>query len=75
MEFEEYKQVVTGRYQNLTPEEKTLVDGVFETPAGSLILGLLGQELVAPTQESAPTEAPAPQQQEQQPVRVGLGAR
>lgn len=69
MDFNEYQKLVSGRYRNLTLEEKAMVDSAAETPAGSLILNILGPELVGSTFKK---EAP---QEKQVVSSKGLGSR
>ena len=66
----EYKEIVINRIQNLTEEERDLLVSIEETPAGRVVMSVLGPELFgSSTQEQATPAQPTP------PVRQGLGAR
>jgi|TARA_B110000908_G_C10240293_1_gene445694 hypothetical protein len=60
MELQEYKALVAGRIETLPPEEQAVLAGMDGTPAGDIMMKVLGPELLGGGEE-APAEAPMPQ--------------
>jgi hypothetical protein len=60
MELQEYKSLVVGRIESLPEEEQAVLAGMDGTPAGDIMMKILGPELLSGGEE-APTEAPMPQ--------------
>ena len=87
MELQEYKSLVIGRIESLPEEEQAVLAGMDGTPAGDIMMKVLGPELLgggeeAPTEEPMP-QAPAAAAPQQTPAaappvaapRAGLGSR
>jgi|TARA_R110000744_G_scaffold60617_3_gene125606 hypothetical protein len=64
MEFEEYKMNVGNRFDLLSPEDKQQIIDLVQSPAGQIVVNLLGPELLGDLQPPAPA-----------PRRRGLAAR
>ena len=60
MELQEYKSLVVGRIESLPEEEQAVLAGMDGTPAGDIMMKVLGPELLGGGEE-APAEAPMPQ--------------
>ena len=60
MELQEYKALVAGRIEALTPDEEAILSSIDETPVGDILMKVLGPEF-ANGGEEAPAEAPMPQ--------------
>lgn len=82
MDLEEYKNVIRGRFNELSDEEKTIASDAADSPVGDVIRKLFGPEMSGlfgaertdqPTQDM-PTEM-AQQPMGDQMQRAGLGAR
>tara|TARA_R100001377_G_scaffold49061_1_gene28395 strand:- start:3696 stop:3890 length:195 start_codon:yes stop_codon:yes gene_type:complete len=64
MEFEDYKMNVGNRFDLLPPEDKQQIIDLIQSPAGQIVVSLLGPELLGELQPPAPA-----------PRRRGLAAR
>ena len=60
MELQEYKSLVIGRIESLPEEEQAVLAGMDGTPAGDIMMKILGPELLGGGEE-APAEEPMPQ--------------
>jgi len=70
MELEEYMNVVRGRYNELTDEEKTIAEDASESPIGDVIRKLFGPEmssLFGDQDEQQPMEQPMADQMQTPP--------
>lgn len=61
MELEEYMNVVRGRYNELTDEEKTIAEDAADSPVGDVINKLFGPEMSSIVFDDQPMEQPTEQ--------------
>ena len=70
--LEEYKNVLRGRFNELSDEEKTIASDAADSPVGDVLTKVLGPELSDMSSDESmqqPTSVP------EQMQRAGLGSR